>query len=94
MNVGAQMSPRRNDGLPPAKEVVGESFIMRPIETQKVIPLKSNCTGGNSLVGKPTLGSPIQGKRNAGGDVLKKHSGQGIIFMRVFVLFLFLKTFK
>lgn len=80
------MSPLRNDGLSPAKEVIGKRYDTLPTETQKVVPLKSNCTGGKALVVKPTFGSPIQDKQNAGADVLKKHSGQGIFLNSSFRL--------
>lgn len=80
------MSPLRHDG-PLAKEVIEKSHDTRPTETQKVGPLKSNCTGRKALVGKPTIGAPIQDKRNANiaeAHVRKKHAGHGIFSSNFF----------
>ena len=75
------MSPPRKGRVTPGKKGTKLDDDIRPRVIPKLIQKsKSIRTDGTALVGKPTLTSPIQDKRNAAAEVLKKPSGQGSFF--------------
>lgn len=71
------MSPIFKGGVTVAKKGTKLCDDIPPRVIPKLIE-KSIRTDGTALVGKPTLGSPIQDKPNAA--VLKKPSGRGSFF--------------